>query len=413
MRPTRELGRAALGRSLLGLAPGGACRAGTVARTAGELLPHRFTLTARDERAAAVYFLLRLREVAPAWVSPAPCPVESGLSSTDPKIDRGRPAGSSTGEHTPVDSGHPMRRVVISVLVCAFVGSACGAAPAGPTNPASPDQVTPDDAVKSTGARMAAFAFVHAYATETGPNVSGLDAMVGTRRLHRWVHWLGVQNREFPGSIEGSVGGEEVGAATPFSVSSVPGSASILRQVDLRAAVTFRFEPTAGDPVSVERSLDGPMRLVLDPGDGAWRVLDFTRDGIPVSAAFEIVKDATRTADGVRVTIDAFLSAPYWEFFLVVSGDRPASLTTMGTRLFASDGSRVVAKTVTPSLRRVKANSTAEGIATFPPQPGAGGLTLSLTLATPRGRVTMSFPLGNLIHPIPLATGSPSPSSSS
>src|SRR5207249_583997 len=30
---------------LFGLAPGGVCRAGAVARAAGELLPHRFTLT--------------------------------------------------------------------------------------------------------------------------------------------------------------------------------------------------------------------------------------------------------------------------------------------------------------------------------------------------------------------------------
>ena len=34
-------------------------------------------------RAPAVCFLLRLREVTPAWVSPAPCPAESGLSSND------------------------------------------------------------------------------------------------------------------------------------------------------------------------------------------------------------------------------------------------------------------------------------------------------------------------------------------
>jgi len=32
---------------LFGLAPGGVCRAGAVARAAGELLPHRFTLTVR------------------------------------------------------------------------------------------------------------------------------------------------------------------------------------------------------------------------------------------------------------------------------------------------------------------------------------------------------------------------------
>ena len=77
-----SIGRATLERSLLGLAPGGACRADAVARAAGELLPHRFTLTARDGRAAAVCFLLRLHEVTPVWVSPAPCPVESGLSSS-------------------------------------------------------------------------------------------------------------------------------------------------------------------------------------------------------------------------------------------------------------------------------------------------------------------------------------------
>ena len=45
-RPTRELGRTALERSLSGLAPGGVCLATTVSRRAGGLLHHRFTLTA-------------------------------------------------------------------------------------------------------------------------------------------------------------------------------------------------------------------------------------------------------------------------------------------------------------------------------------------------------------------------------
>src|SRR3954463_3635980 len=46
LRPTRELGRAALERSLSGLAPGGVSRAAPVTRRAGGLLHHRFTLTA-------------------------------------------------------------------------------------------------------------------------------------------------------------------------------------------------------------------------------------------------------------------------------------------------------------------------------------------------------------------------------
>src|SRR5690554_6271334 len=44
-RPTRVLGRAALERTLSGLAPGGVYLAATVARRAGGLLHHRFTLT--------------------------------------------------------------------------------------------------------------------------------------------------------------------------------------------------------------------------------------------------------------------------------------------------------------------------------------------------------------------------------
>jgi hypothetical protein len=51
-------------------------------------LPSRRTAT-------AVCFLLRFREVAPAWLSPAPCPGESGLSSNGANTARGRPAGSS------------------------------------------------------------------------------------------------------------------------------------------------------------------------------------------------------------------------------------------------------------------------------------------------------------------------------
>ncbi len=76
-------GRAVL--TLLGLAPGGACRAARVTPGAGALLPHRFTLTCapdpktgRHRRSALCCAVLR---VAPSGCYPAPCPVESGRSS--------------------------------------------------------------------------------------------------------------------------------------------------------------------------------------------------------------------------------------------------------------------------------------------------------------------------------------------
>ena len=75
------VGRAVL--PLLGLAPGGACRATRVTPGAGALLPHRFTLTCapvarRHRRSALCCAVLR---VAPTGGYPAPCPVESGRSS--------------------------------------------------------------------------------------------------------------------------------------------------------------------------------------------------------------------------------------------------------------------------------------------------------------------------------------------
>ena len=69
-RPTRELGRAALERSLSGLAPGGVYRAAPVTRHAGGLLHHRFTLTSRAEARKAVCSLWHFPAGHPGWVLP-------------------------------------------------------------------------------------------------------------------------------------------------------------------------------------------------------------------------------------------------------------------------------------------------------------------------------------------------------
>jgi len=77
-RPTRELGRAALERSLSGLAPGGVCRATPVTGGAGGLLHHRFTLAplpGRSRRCVAVCSLWHFPAGRPGWVLPTtpPC----------------------------------------------------------------------------------------------------------------------------------------------------------------------------------------------------------------------------------------------------------------------------------------------------------------------------------------------------
>src|SRR5690606_19445236 len=94
MQPTRGLigGPPA---PLLGLAPDGVYLAAPVARDAGGLLPHPFTLTcsplARGHRRSAL--CCTCRRVTPPRRYLASCPMESGLSSAR-EMSRGRPANS-------------------------------------------------------------------------------------------------------------------------------------------------------------------------------------------------------------------------------------------------------------------------------------------------------------------------------
>src|SRR3954463_12816841 len=121
VRPTRELGRAALERSLSGLAPGGVCRATTVARRAGGLLHHRFTLTTARRRWRSV-FCGTVPRVTSGGCWPPPCPVEPGPSSRSrlpavarPAHPRAQRSGSATARcslETPAKSRRPTLRIV-------------------------------------------------------------------------------------------------------------------------------------------------------------------------------------------------------------------------------------------------------------------------------------------------------------
>jgi hypothetical protein len=303
------------------------------------------------------------------------------------------------------------QRLASALFVVALATGACNPSPSGPSGPAASDQVTPDDAVKATGARAVAAAFVRAYASDTGANPRALARLVNGDRLQRWVHWLGIQDREFPGTISGAVDTNEIGPAAPFELTTVPGSGAFLRDVDVRATITFSFRPDDGDTITLSRSLDGPMRLLFDDEHGTWSVLDFTRDGIPLSRTFEIVAEsAAASRGGADVAIDSFVSVPYWQFFLRMSTDRAAGIAPHDVELLDADGGRLaVAQEVTSSLRAIAAGPAVEGIVTFPAQASADGLTLRIAMRRPGGATTFDFELQGLIHPIPVVTGSPSP----
>jgi hypothetical protein len=306
-----------------------------------------------------------------------------------------------------------MRVRLASVVLIVVIGAAaCSPSPFGPTAPVAPDQLSSDDAIKAAGARAAAAAFVRAYASETDANPRALARLVDGARLERWVYWLGIQDREFPGTITGAVDNSQIGPAAPFDVATVPGSAAFLRDVDVSATVTFSFLPDEGELITLSRTLDGPMRLLFDGQRGTWSVLDFTRDGIPLSRSFEIVPKRTVVSrSGTDVAMDAFVSVPYWQFFLRISSDRDIGLAPQDVRLVGAQGARVAsARDVTASIRSVASGDDVEGIVTFPAQATADGLTLRMTLRGPGGPATVAFVLQGLIDPIPSATASPTPS---
>ena len=102
VQPTRDSNAASSCSSLLGLAPGGGCPSAGIAARAGGLLHHHFTLTkawlSRSELRPSLEFGGMFLWPDPAGfpapgVSPAPCSVECGLSSTQ-------------GSDRPTDLGH-------------------------------------------------------------------------------------------------------------------------------------------------------------------------------------------------------------------------------------------------------------------------------------------------------------------
>ena len=133
-RPTRELGRTTLERSLSGLAPGGVCPATTVTRRAGGLLHHRFTLASAPRGDGGLFSVALIPRVAPGGRYPPPRPVEPGPSSASLLVAVARPAHPHgkdrasrrrryTGHRSPYDwlwmpTGPPTHAIPLPVGQC-------------------------------------------------------------------------------------------------------------------------------------------------------------------------------------------------------------------------------------------------------------------------------------------------------
>ena len=292
-----------------------------------------------------------------------------------------------------------MRRL-ITVIVFALTVPACAPAPQGPSAPLAREQVDAGQGLDASIARTSVEAFVRAYASASQDGGSGLATIVLGPKLEAWAHWLDVLNAEFDGSIVGTPAIDGLSFVAEIDTGRAVGA-----EVDLAASVAFTFDPSGGQAFERTRSLDGPV-TVVKIGAADWRVLDATRDGVPMSDGIQVFKSEEQTDGGVTVRMDSlFMFAPNWQFNVVVENrtDHAVQLEPTGVVLLHEAGGSVarVDGVVTGSLAVIPAHATVEGLMAYPAQDASNGRTLAVAYRYGRTLLPFEFPLGGLVKVVP------------
>jgi hypothetical protein len=228
-----------------------------------------------------------------------------------------------------------------------------------------------------------------------------MDLLAGPD-LTSWAKWLGVQNSEFDGTIQGASDVRDVEFVGAVTTPRASGAS-----VGLSASVAFRFSPNGDKPFDFVRILDGPVTLVRT-SPASYRVLDLVRDGVPMSDSIQLFRNQTRSDGGVTVTMDSlFMFIPNWQFNVVVENatSHDVQLAEDGAALFVDRGDgfdRVGGQPrITSSLLTIPAGQTVEGLVAFRAQPSADGRVFSLTYGRGGGALSFEFPLGDLVRQVP------------
>jgi hypothetical protein len=305
-----------------------------------------------------------------------------------------------------------MRRSVVFLMTIAsvaVVAGGCSPVTEGPSSTVARASLIPDAAIEQAAVRSAAIDFVDAYADAVSDGGTALHALVEGEVMTTWVHWLGVQNDELGVDL---VGRPSIATVGPARILPAPNGDPGFRVTTLEGRVRFEAPPGTGtDLEPFERVLDGDMRLHRQ-ADGRWRVIDFTREGVPLSVALQIPKKPVRltAGAGVSVTVDSLFAYPTWQFDLRIAvGERgPIELAPDGAVLVSGTGDVLAsADAVSSSVRAIRSGTT-EGLVSFEPLDDVSDVSLRLTFgATPRPLV-FEFPLEPILSPVigPASAGS-------
>ena len=292
-----------------------------------------------------------------------------------------------------------MRRAAIGVLIPLLL-AACTAEGEGPAAPIAAEQVTPGPALDAGTARQTAIDFLDAYAGAPSDHGKALWRLVAGDELRTWVTWLAVQDAQFPGLVTG-----EPDLRGVAFLGTAPARRADGAQVDLGASVTFTYRPIDGDPFERTRILDGPVTLA-SVSPGGWRVVDVTRDGVPMSDGIQLFRREERSEAGIVVTLDSlFMFAPNWQFNVIVQNgsDTPIELVPEATGLFVEKAGTFepVEGVTSPSMEEIDANAGTPGLMSFPQQDSADGRVLVVTYRQDGEDHRFDFPLQDIVTVVP------------
>ena len=283
-----------------------------------------------------------------------------------------------------------MRRIAACLVIAVAAAAACSRTPEpqGPEQPASQQILALDDLRIAGQARSVAFAFLRAYAGSPTDGGRALAPLVEGALARQWAHWVAIQNAGFPGSIEGSVQLGHLGPATPVRAEDGSLDDLVAYGVVVRATVTFSFTDEADEPIPpLQRLMDG-LVVMIQGSDGAFRVINFVRDGRRLDEFFQVFDGATQRRDRVTVEIRNLVQLERWQFGIEITNDTDRPLRILRNLTSLLPPGNEVASSERPLVTfpvPIGPGESAEGIVSFRPPTTAEDLELRVAVAGPDG----------------------------
>jgi hypothetical protein len=305
-----------------------------------------------------------------------------------------------------------MRRIAACLVIAVAAAAACSRTPEprGPEQAMSQQVMGLDDLRIAGQARSVALAFLRSYAGSPADGGRALTPLVDGVLAREWAHWVGVQNAGFPGTMEGTLQLGHLGYASPVRAADGSLDDLVAYGVVVRATVTFALTDEAGAPLApLQRAMDG-MIVMIQGSDGAFRVINFVRDGRRLDEFFRVFDGTRERRNGVTVEIRNLVQLDRWQFGIEITNDTDRTVRILPNLTALLTKTEELASSERPLVtfpKPLEPGESAEGIVSFVAPAKTQALDLQVAVAGPDGEAT------GFVFGIPEAAGTPTPSPSS